>query len=157
MNNYASLFSPRSIAIIGASADESSISGQPIRFLREHGYAGSVYPVNPKYDTVGGHRCYPDVASLPEPPDVALIVVAARRVPDALRQLGAKRVPYAIVLSSGFAEIGDEGKAAQEEIAAIARERRRRSTKSTNRSRNVNMVALHTGMLITEPMMRESA
>jgi acyl-CoA synthetase (NDP forming) len=116
------LFSPRSIAVVGASSDEASISGQPIRFLREHGYDCTVYPVNPKYDTVGGHRAYADVAALPEVPDVALVAVAARRVPDALRQLGAKGVQRVIVLSSGFAEAGADGAAAQRELAAIAAE-----------------------------------
>jgi acyl-CoA synthetase (NDP forming) len=116
------LFSPRSIAVVGASSDEASISGQPIRFLREHGYDGTVYPVNPKYDTVGGHRAYADVAALPEVPDVALVAVAARRVPDALRQLGAKGVQRVIVLSSGFAEAGADGAAAQRELATIAAE-----------------------------------
>ncbi len=116
------LFSPRSVAIVGASSDEASTSGQPIRFLREHGFSGSVYPVNPRHETVGGHRAYPDVASLPQVPDLALVAVAARRVPQALRELGAKGVQRAIVISSGFAEAGEEGKAAQDEIATIAHE-----------------------------------
>ena len=114
------LFAPRSIAIIGASADENSISGQPIRFLREHGYPGKVYPVNPKYAQVGGHAACADIASLPEVPDLALVAVAARRVPDALRELGQRGVKRVIVLSSGFAEAGDD--AAQREVARIADE-----------------------------------
>lgn len=114
------LFAPRSIAVIGASADEASTSGQPLRFLREHGYAGTVYPVNPKYDRIGELRAYPDIASLPEAPDVALIAVAARRVADALRQLGKRGVQRVIILSSGFAEAGDA--AAQQALATIAAE-----------------------------------
>ncbi len=114
------LFSPRSIAIIGASADENSISGQPIRFLREHGYPGRVYPVNPKYASVGGHPAFADIASLPEACDVALVAVAARHVPDVLHELGRRGVKRAIVLSSGFAEAGDD--AAQQQIAHIAAE-----------------------------------
>ena len=121
-SEFSRLFNPRSIAVVGASIDEMSISGQPIRFLREHGYSGVVYPVNPKYDSIGGHPAYPDVPSLPAVPDVALVAVAAQRVPEALRQLGAKGVRYVIVLSSGFAEAGGGGHAAQDELALIARE-----------------------------------
>ena len=118
--DFARLFAPRSIAVVGASVDENSISGQPIRFLREHAYQGRVYPVNPRYESVGGHRAYPDIAALPEAPDVALIAVAAARVPAALRGVAAKGVAFDIILTSGFAEAGEEGRAAQDEIARIA-------------------------------------
>jgi acetate---CoA ligase (ADP-forming) len=121
MTDFTRLFSPRSIAIVGASTDENTTSGQPVRFLREHGYPGAVYPINPKVEQIGALRCYPDVASLPEAPDLALVAVAARRVPETLRQLAAKGVRLAIVISSGFAEAGGEGHAAQQEIADIAR------------------------------------
>ncbi len=121
MSPFEHFFAPRQIAVIGASADASSISGQPVRLLRERGYAGAVYPVNPKYDEVGGYRCYPDVAALPEVPDLALVAVAARRVPEALHQLAAKGVSRVVLLSSGFAEAGEEGRAAQQQITEIAR------------------------------------
>ena len=118
--DFLRLFAPRSIAVVGASANENSISGQPICILREHAYEGRVYPVNPRYETVGDHRAYPDIASLPEAPDVALIAVAATRVPAALRAVADKGTPFAIILTSGFAEAGEEGRAAQDEIARIA-------------------------------------
>jgi len=115
-------FNPRAIAIIGASQDLGTISGQPLKFLKSHGYKGRLYPVNPRYPEVLGHRCYPSPAELPETPDLALIVVAAARVPDVLRQCGAKGVPYAIIYSSGFSEMGGEGERLQQELVAIARE-----------------------------------
>ena len=65
MSPFRFLFAPRSIAIVGASADEASIGGQPQRFLREHGYAGAVYPVNPRYTEIGDLPCYPSLESLP--------------------------------------------------------------------------------------------
>ena len=107
--DFRRLFRPTAIAVVGASADESSISGQPLKFLRQHGYAGTVYPVNPRYREIGGLACHPDMAWLPSAPDVALIAVAAKRVPDVLRQCGEKGVPFAVVLTSGFAEIGAAG------------------------------------------------
>ena len=119
--DFRRLFRPSAIAIVGASADEGSISGQPLKFLRSHGYSGAIYPVNPKYRELAGLASYPDISSLPTAPDVALVAVAAKRVPEVLRQCGEKGVPFAIVLTSGFAEIGEEGARAQGEIAEIAR------------------------------------
>ena len=119
--DFRRLFRPSAIAIVGASADEGSISGQPLKFLRSHGYSGAIYPVNPKYQELAGLACYPDIATLPTAPDVALVAVAARRVPEVLRQCGEKGAPFAIVLTSGFAESGEDGARAQGEIAEIAR------------------------------------
>jgi acyl-CoA synthetase (NDP forming) len=118
--DFRRLFRPAAVAVVGASTDESSISGQPLKFLRQHGYAGTIYPVNPKYREVRGLACYPDIGSLPSAPDVALIAVAAKRVPDVLRQCGEKGVPFAVVLTSGFAEIGEAGERAQAEIVELA-------------------------------------
>jgi len=115
------LVSPRSIAIIGASNDPKSISGQPMRYLMQHGYQGTLYPMNPKYAEIAGVACYASIESLPTTPDLALILVAARRVPDMLRQCGEKGIRYAIVYSSGFAEAGLDGAALQRECTAIAK------------------------------------
>ena len=117
------LVNPRSIAIIGASSDAKSISGQPMRFLMQHGYGGALYPVNPKYEEIAGQRCYASVTDVPGTPDLALILVAARRVPEMLRQCADKGIAYAIVYSSGFAEAGAEGAALQRQCAEIAIER----------------------------------
>ncbi|PRY03398.1 acetate--CoA ligase family protein [Paraburkholderia sp. BL25I1N1] len=114
------LVAPRSIAIIGASNDPKSISGQPLRFLLQHGYRGVLYPVNPKYAHIEGVACHPAVASLPQTPDLALILVAARRVPAMLRECGEKGIRHVIVYSSGFAEAGEAGAALQREIADVA-------------------------------------
>ena len=121
MNPFEHFFNPRSIAVIGASQDLASISGQPIAHLKTKGYAGEVYPVNPRYEEVAGYRCYADVAALPQAPDVAVIAVGAKRVPEALRELGAKGGKFAVILSSGFAEAGEEGARAQREITAIGK------------------------------------
>lgn len=118
---FTRFFSPRSITIVGASQDMVSISGQPIAHLKAKGYAGAVYPVNPRYEEVAGYRCYPDVAALPEAPDVAVIAVGAKRVLEAIDALGRKGCGFAVILSSGFAEAGEEGARAQRELAAIAR------------------------------------
>jgi len=115
-------FNPRAIAVIGASQDLNTISGQPLKFLKSHGYPGALYPVNPRYREVAGVRCYARLAEVPQTPDLALILVNAARVADMLRQCGAKGVPYAIIFGSGFSEIGGAGVDLQRELIDIARE-----------------------------------
>jgi acyl-CoA synthetase (NDP forming) len=115
-------FNPASIAIIGASQDFMTISGQPLKHLQSHHYQGRLYPVNPRYPEVGGVKCYPSLAEVPETPDLVLVLVNAARVADMLRQCGAKGVPYVIIFSSGFSEMGGEGVKLQRELAEIARQ-----------------------------------
>lgn len=114
------LVRPDSVAIIGASADPRKLGGRPLAFLRKHGFAGRIYPVNPGVTHIGDLTCYPDVASLPEIPDVGLILVGRDRVAAAVSQLSDRGADAAIVLAGGFAESGEEGKWRQEELTAAA-------------------------------------
>jgi len=115
------LFNPRSIAIIGASAELGTISGQPLNFLIKRGYPGTLYPVNPKYPQLLGRTCHASLDALPETPDLALIVVNAKLAIRMLEACGRKGVPFAIVFSSGYSEAGDTGVSMQDELSAIAR------------------------------------
>lgn len=117
--NLELFFKPRSIAIIGASADLATISGKPLRYLQEHGYQGKIYPVNPKYQEIAGCPCYPDIASVPGPVDLALIAVNYRRVLPVLEQCAQKGVRFATIFSSGFAEAGEEGRKLQLALAEL--------------------------------------
>src|SRR5262245_62316133 len=83
--SFERLFQPRSIAISGASADLTRIGGHPIKALRNAGYKGPVYLVNPKYPELHGVRCYPDAVSIGEPCDLAIIAVPAPAVGQAIR------------------------------------------------------------------------
>lgn len=114
------LLSPTSIAIVGASEDETSLSGRPLQILFQHRYSGRVYPVNPHHDTIGGLRAYSTIGEVPEPVDLAVVAVRAALVPDLLRQCAAAKVRSAVVFSSGFAEEGNQGAMAEKEVAAIA-------------------------------------
>ncbi|MCP1336986.1 acetate--CoA ligase family protein [Futiania mangrovi] len=116
------MFQPRSVAIVGASDDPARISGRALRFLREAGFAGGLYPVNPRRETVQGLRAYPSVADIPEVPDVGLIAVPAAMALDAVRDCAAKGMAGVYVFSSGFSEAGVEGAKAQAEILRVARE-----------------------------------
>lgn len=111
--NFDSLFNPRGVAIVGASADPSRIGGQPIQALQAAGYAGTILPVNPKYEEIAGLKCYPGIDAIDRPCDVAILAVAARYVIDAIEACGRRGIRFAIVLSGGFKETGDEGAALQ--------------------------------------------
>ncbi|MFV0298897.1 MAG: CoA-binding protein, partial [Hyphomicrobiaceae bacterium] len=115
-NAYDRLFSPRAIAVIGASKDLTRISGQPIQALVNSGYKGTVYLVNPRYEELHGRKCYPTAAAIGEPVDLAVVAVPAPAVPGAIRDLGAARIPFAIILTAGFREGGAEGRKLENEL-----------------------------------------
>ena len=114
------LLAPRGVALVGASPDPGKLSGRPLDYLQRFGYAGGVYPVNPKYAEIDGTPCYPSVESVPDPVDLALILVPQGAVEDAVRACAARGIPYAIVIASGFAEAGNQD--AQAALVAICRE-----------------------------------
>lgn len=116
------IFRPSSVAVVGASDDASRISARPLRYLIERGYQGRIYPINPRREVVQGMKAYPSLSALPEAPDVAILAIPASLVADTLREGAAVGLKGAIIMSSGFAEAGDEGAAMQEEIQAVARE-----------------------------------
>jgi acyl-CoA synthetase (NDP forming) len=115
------LLSPDSVAIIGASADQETLRGRLTRALIEHGYDGRVHPVTRSQSEVFGLRAYPTVAALPEPVDLAVILVPAAHVVETLEQCGGRGVRAAVVISSGFAEESNEAARARDlELGRIA-------------------------------------
>jgi len=120
-SNFERLFTPRGVAIIGASNEPSRIGGQPLRSLTQFGYSGGVYPVNPKYPSISDRVCFPEVSAVPDPCDLAIIALPAAHVAKAVEQCGARGIGYAIVFSAGFREVGDKGTALHEELVATAR------------------------------------
>ncbi len=120
MDAIARLLKPRSVAVIGASADPAKTAGRPVSYLVKHGFAGAIYPVNPKIDRIGGIACYPDVASLPEVPDVGIVLLGAERAHLAVRDLAARGAAAAIVLASGYGETGEEGARRQQQLREAA-------------------------------------
>ena len=116
------LFHPRSVALMGASTEPTKLSGRPFRFFREFGYAGRIYPVNPKYPEMAGLPCFASLADIPGEVDLAVITLPASAVPGALAECGAKGVKAAAIISAGFAEVGGEGIRLQEELKRVASE-----------------------------------
>jgi acyl-CoA synthetase (NDP forming) len=115
------LLAPRTVAIIGAS-DSSGFSRRLVSNLERHQYTGEVFLVNPRRSTVAGKKCYPTVAAVPGPVDLAIVMVASEHVVTALRECAAAGVTVASVAASGFAEAGEQGRAKQDEIATTADE-----------------------------------
>ncbi len=115
------LLNPRGVAVVGVSHDAARIGGQALRLLTDFGYAGAIYPVNPKYGDIKGLTCYPDLLSVPQPCDVALIALSAERVAGAIEQCGKAGIPFALVLAGGFGETGEEGSRLQAQLIATAR------------------------------------
>ena len=120
-NALQALVSPKSIVIVGASADINKINGRAPHYLARDGYAGRLYLINPKYRDIAGIPCYPDLDSLPETPDLGVVSVAAERAIGVIADLGKRGVRMAIVFSSGFAETGPAGRKLEQELVATAR------------------------------------
>ena len=114
------LLAPGSVAIFGASNDPTRISGRSLRYYREAGYQGALYPINPTRDTVQGLRAYPDLSSVPGPVECAVIAVPANLAIEAMEACVEKGVKAVVMFTAGFAEIGPEGRAMQERIIEIA-------------------------------------
>ena len=119
-SSIGALIQPRSVAVIGASSDPGRIGGRPIRWMLQAGFAGRILPVNPGRDQIQGLPAYASIADLPEVPDAAIVAVPAAHVAGALEDLGRRGTRAAIIFSSGFAEMGADGAAAQAGLLAIA-------------------------------------
>ena len=115
------LFNPRSIAIIGASEDPTRIGGRPLRYLKESGFRGAVWPVNPRRARVQGLEARPDIGEVPGPIDVAVVAVTAGKVLQTVEACAEHGVGAAVVFTSGFAETDAAGAARQRHLGEIAR------------------------------------
>ncbi|WP_228049780.1 bifunctional acetate--CoA ligase family protein/GNAT family N-acetyltransferase [Tychonema sp. LEGE 06208] len=115
------IFRPRSVAVIGATEREGSVGRTLLWNLISNPFGGTVFPVNPQRHSVLGLKSYPDIASVPEVVDLAVIATPAAVVPQAIRECIAAGVKGAVIVSAGFKEIGPAGVALEQEIMAAAR------------------------------------
>lgn len=113
-------FRPQSAAVVGASRDPEKLGHAVLANLKEGGFPGELYPVNPKADEVLGLKAYSSVVDIPDPVDLAVVVIPYRFVPDVLEQCGQKGVKAVIVISAGFREAGREGLEREWELVEIA-------------------------------------
>jgi acetyl coenzyme A synthetase (ADP forming)-like protein len=116
-----SFFHPKSVAIVGASRQKGKVGYEILVNLVAGGYAGKIFPINPKADEIDGLKCYPDLVSIGQTPELVIIIVPAQFVAGVLEECAKVRVKSAIIITAGFKEIGPEGKKLEEEIVRIAR------------------------------------
>ena len=120
--SFESFFSPKSVAIVGASRQKSKVGYEILSNMIGAGYKGKIYPVNPQADTIEGLKCYPDLESIGQVPELVIIIVPAKIVPAVMQQcvnVGTKAV---IIITAGFKEVGKEGRELEEQIIQIARQ-----------------------------------
>jgi acyl-CoA synthetase (NDP forming) len=118
-----SLLCPRSVAVIGASDNPNKVGGRPIHYMTKFGFSGDIYPINPGRSEIQGRRCYPSLDAIGTVPEAAIVAVAG---PDAIRaveQCADMGISSAVVMASGFAETGEEGRALQEQMVRYANDR----------------------------------
>lgn len=115
------LFSPQTVALVGASADAAKLASRPQRVLRKHGFTGTIIPINPGRTEINGDRAYPDIRSVPQKVDHAFIMVPAKAVPGVIEDCAAAGVKAATIFSAGFAETGEEGARIQKRMVETAR------------------------------------
>jgi acetyltransferase len=121
LHNLDAIFRPAKIAVIGASDTPGNVGAAVLRNLAESGFEGTVHPVHPRHPTVLGRRAYPQVAALPERPDLAVICTPAPTVPGLVVECAELGIPGVIVISAGFREAGDEGRAREALLAQAVR------------------------------------
>ena len=109
-----------SVAIVGASTNETKRGYQAIRILIDEKFGGKIYPVNPKEKSILGLKCYPKVSAIEGPVDIALITTPANTIPAILADCGLKGVHGAVIIAGGFGELGEEGRALETRMVETA-------------------------------------
>jgi len=120
--SFESFFNPESVAIVGASRQRGKVGYEILMNMIEAGYPGKIFPVNRNADEIEGLKCYPDLASIGQVPELAILVIPAKIVPEVMEQcvkIGTKSV---IIITAGFKEVGKEGKALEDKVVQIAKQ-----------------------------------
>ena len=116
-----SFFNPKSVAIVGASRQKGKVGYEILANMIQGGYAGGIFPINPNADSIEGLKCFADLKSIGQVPDLVIIIVPAKYVPGVMEECAKVRVRSVIIITAGFKEVGPEGKALEEQVVRIAR------------------------------------
>ena len=119
INNLKPFFSATGVAIIGASSKPNKLSYGIVENLTKYGYKGKIYPVNPVSEEILGLKCYPDILSVPDPVDLAVIVLPAGLVLDVVKDCAKRGLKAITLISGGFKEMGDEGEALEKQVLSV--------------------------------------
>ncbi len=144
-NSLKPFFDANGVAIVGASSKPNKLSYGIVRNLTLYGFKGGIYPVNPKADEILGYRCYPDILSVPDPVDLAVIVLPAGIVFPVIQDCEKRGIKAITVISGGFKELGPEGEALEREIVQFVKEHNMRMVGPNC----VGTMSLHTGLNTT--------
>ncbi len=120
--NFNNFFNPKSVAIVGASQQKGKVGYEILKSMIEGGYEGQIYPINPKAEPIEGLKCYPDLESIGNTPDLVIIVVPAKIVPSVIKQCDKVGTKSVIIITAGFKEVGKEGKALEDQVVRIAKQ-----------------------------------
>lgn len=118
--SLAELMNPQSVAVIGASEDQTKFGGRLYKTLIRHGYKGTIYPINPGRESLFGIKTFPDISALPEAPDMVIMALPTGKVKDEIKKCAEKGVKCGIIITSKFSDAGPEGAALEQEIVDIA-------------------------------------
>ncbi|HBI83967.1 MAG TPA: CoA-binding protein, partial [Alcaligenaceae bacterium] len=139
------LFSPRAIALVGASGNLKKNTARPMRFMRKHGFTGKIYPINRSQSEIMGEQAYADLADLPGPIDHAFVMVASDLVLPMLEPIAKAGAKVVTIYSDGFGETGPEGMVVQNALIARARELGMRVIGPNS----IGLADLHSGMILS--------
>ncbi len=121
-NGLSAFFHPSSVAVIGASEAAGKLGNEILKNLRDGGFPGELYPINPKSESILGLKCYRNVKDIQGIVDLAVVIIPARFVPQAIQDCGEKGIKGAVVITGGFSEAGPEGEELQKQLASVARQ-----------------------------------
>ncbi|MCP4259740.1 MAG: CoA-binding protein [Planctomycetes bacterium] len=118
--SFENFFNPKSVAIVGASRQKNKVGYEILANMMEADYKGQIYPVNPKADDIEGLKCYPDLESIKQVPELVIIIVPARFVPSIMQQCAKIGTRAVIIITAGFKEVGEDGRELEQQIIQIA-------------------------------------
>jgi acetyl coenzyme A synthetase (ADP forming)-like protein len=119
--SFGNFFNPDSVAVVGASQNKGKVGNEIVTRMIDAGYKGNIFPVNPHAETIEGLRCYPDLESVPQVPDLVIIVVPATIVPSVMKQCAKVGTKSVIIITAGFKEVGKEGRELEQQVVQIAK------------------------------------
>ncbi len=120
--SFESFFNPQSVAIVGASRQKGKVGYEILKNMIDAGYSGGIYPVNSKADEIEGLKCYPDLTSIGDVPELVILVIPAKIVPAVMQECAKIGTKSVVIITAGFKEVGKEGKALEDKVVQIARQ-----------------------------------
>src|SRR5690606_9283788 len=120
-SSLSPFFNAKGVAILGASTNPKKLSYGILENLLTYGYQGGVYPVNPNADSILGKKAYPSIADVPDPVELAVVVLPVTVIIDTMRQIGERGIKNVVIITGGFKELGPEGAEIENSVKKLAK------------------------------------